>query len=716
MRAAGLALLALLAGCGEEARETGPRVRDCRLHVRFAPAGQPGDIGISSDFNGFDASRGALRWDGEAFSGAFEVAPGRHLYRVEVDGRPFLDPDNPVSLWEAGAEWSVFDAPDCARPAFTLAGIEHADGAPSARLVLERADAQSGLATVQAFVDDAPVAAEVDGDEVRPELRAAPGKHHLRLEGTDAAGRPVETFTAPYWAEAERFRWEDAVIYQVVLDRFARTTPFTPADRLRPPGERQGGDLRGLLGVLESGYFETLGVDALWISPLNTNPEGLWTGVEGGPPRYSSYHGYWPIAPRAVDPRLGTDADVEALVQAAHARGIRVLLDLINNQVHEQHEYVGPHPDWFRTACVCGLDPGCGWSERPLDCLFAPYLPDINWRVAGAEQQFISDAVWWIETFGVDGFRVDAVKHVEEAATRNLAAAVREGFEPAGTRYFLMGETAMGWSDCPDPCNDENYGTISKYVGPLNLDGQFDFVLYHAVSYNTFAYGNKGMLHAAYWLEHGLEKWPDDAVMTPYIGSHDTPRFVSLADYRGQDGAHDPGVAHSQWDNVAEAPGDPEPYRRARIGMAWLLGLPGAPLLYYGDEYGQWGGADPNNRQMWRSEDALNPDESQTLDFVRQLGAARSNIPALRVGTYVALDATEDSIVFGRHLAGGESAVVAVTRADQAQQLSVNVSESLGLAPGTVLADALGGPDATVSVVGNLIVNIPPSGAVILAP
>ncbi|MEZ4468252.1 MAG: alpha-amylase family glycosyl hydrolase [bacterium] len=98
-----------------------------------------------------------------------------------------------------------------------------------------------------------------------------------------------------------------------------------------------------------------------------------------------------------------------------------------------QHEYVGPHPDWFRTACVCGLSPAAAGARRPLDCLFAPYLPDINWRVAGAEQQFISDAIWWIETFGVDGFRVDAVKHVETCLhrLRDAVAAASSRAAPA---------------------------------------------------------------------------------------------------------------------------------------------------------------------------------------------------------------------------------------------------------------------------------------------
>jgi glycosidase len=347
--------------------------------------------------------------------------------------------------------------------------------------------------------------------------------------------------------------------------------------------------------------------------------------------------------------------------------------------------------------------------------MFADYMPDIDHSVTEANARFNADAVWWLDEFDLDGLRVDAVKHVEEAATRNLAADVRETFERAGTKYFLMGETAMGWNDCADPCNDENYGTISRYIGPHGLDGQFDFVLYHGVAYRTFAWGDKGMLHADYWVQHGLEKWPEGAVMTPYIGSHDTPRFVSHADYRGQDAAHDKGVPGNQWNDTAEAPADAEPYRRMRIAMTWLLGLPGAPLLYYGDEYGQWGGADPNNRLQWRPEAQLNADEKTTLALVRKLGAARQQIPALRRGAYVPLTATEDSLVFGRKIDDGDAAIVALTRAGAPVMLSVDTGP-LGLQAGTILTDAIGGDQVSVDPLGKVALTIPAGGSMVLAP
>jgi glycosidase len=674
------------------------------------------------------------------YTGTVKVAPGLQAYKIiyDKDGAITweLDPAQGRRKYVSGTENSAIKVPDCRLPSFTVtksqaqrpaagpgqgtyqAEIASHDGIESSGIDPASITATLSFEGIDALLTPAQLVVDpTSGASTLSLAGLTDGKYRITIQGKSKNGKASEPLRLVFWIEAEAFSWKDAVIYMAMTDRYRdgdATNNASPTPGADPRGDFQGGDLDGIRQGIADGSLDKLGVRAIWLTPFQTNPKGAFIASDGVH-KVTGYHGYWPTKAREVDPRIGGEKALRALVKEAHQHGIRILQDFVVNHVHQEHEYVAAHPDWFRTGCVCGTN-NCDWTSHALDCMFAYYLPDVNHTVPEATAAFTSDAVWWLDTFDLDGLRVDAVKHVEEVATRNLAAEVREAFEPAGTRYFLMGETAMGWSDCADPCNDENYGTISKYIGPLGLDGQFDFVLYHGVSYRTFAYGDKGMLHADYWLSHGLSKYPSEAIMTPYIGSHDTQRFVSLADYRGQDAAHDRGIPGNQWDNIAVAPGDAEPYKRARIGLAWLLNLPGAPLLYYGDEYGQWGGSDPNNRLMWRGEPQLTADESATLAFTRKLGTARRTIPALRRGSYVALSVSEDNLVFGRLVAPGNAAIVGLTRAPGAQTVTFDTSGPLGLGAQTVLHDALGGPNVTVDAAGKATITLPPGGAVVLAP
>ncbi|MCH9686776.1 MAG: hypothetical protein K0V04_35410 [Deltaproteobacteria bacterium] len=713
-------------------------VEVCPVEFRFDAPGSAGNVRLVHEHQGFELGTAIAMQPGRGDYGVtVELPPGLTAYKFVYDaaGRTqwVLDPEQTRRKYVDEVENSAVRVSDCNLPAFevlssaserpaagagtysaTLAYVDgvHALGADASgyEAILRHAGRSRALTAEELVVDAATgdVALELSG--------LADGKYTVMITATDQAAQRSEPLRLVFWVEAEPFSWEDALVYMVVTDRYRDGDPSNnaaPAGGFDGPGDFFGGDLEGLRLSIEQGELDALGVRAIWLTPWQTNPAGGYAAADGVH-TVTGYHGYWPIRAREVDPRLGGEAALRAVVQEAHAHGIRILQDYVINHVHEEHEYVAEHPDWFRTNCVCGTN-DCGWTEAALYCLFQPYMPDINHTVPEANARFVEDAVWWLDEFDLDGLRVDAVKHVEEIATRNLSAEVREQFESAGTHYFLMGETAMGWNDCADPCNDENYETIARYVGPHGLDGQFDFVLYHAASYGVFAYDDYGMIHADYWFSHGLGKWPDGAIMTPYIGSHDTPRFTTLADYRGQDAEHDRGIAHAQWGDIAQAPGDDEPYWRARVGFAWLMGLPGAPLLYYGDEYGQWGGADPNNRMMWRSPEQLDAQEAETLAWIRTLGQIRQDIRPLRRGSYVGLWATEDVLLFGRMEAPGEAAVVGISRLpfDQPQEVSV---VALGLLPGTVLHDALGGPDVVVSGGGSITVTVPARSAVILSP
>jgi glycosidase len=107
-----------------------------------------------------------------------------------------------------------------------------------------------------------------------------------------------------------------------------------------------------------------------------------------------------------------------------------------------------------------------------------PYLPDIDWNQAGAEKRFIADATNWIADFDLDGFRVDAVKHVEANSVYNMRAELSRRFEQGGARVFMVGETAVGENDSGNFFGEsfsDGYAWIDAYTGPTALDGQFDF-------------------------------------------------------------------------------------------------------------------------------------------------------------------------------------------------------------------------------------------------
>jgi glycosidase len=316
------------------------------------------------------------------------------------------------------------------------------------------------------------------------------------------------------------------------------------------------------------------------------------------------------------------------------------------------------HPEWFRQSCTCGT-PGCDWTEKRLECVFHPSLPDINWGHPGAREVIIDDAIWWLDRFDFDGLRVDAVKHVEDEAIEALGSRVAREFEQGGTDYFLLGETAMGWSGHSVADNLGQYQTIARYIGAGKLDGQFDFVLHHATVHPVWTSGESGAPHLDFWTEESLRQYPEAAIMTPFLGSHDSSRMLSVF-------GHDPGAFHKYpEEGLPVAPNSDAPYMSVRLALTWLLTLPGAPLLYYGDEYGEFGGADPDNRHFWRAAANRNAREQALYQAIKTLGQIRKSSPALRLGDYRSLGSTEKVLAFARATAD-DSALVVLNLGDTA--------------------------------------------------
>jgi glycosidase len=698
----------------------------CATTFSFTPpAGQSAaSVAVSGEWDGFTTPI-PMTATNDAFVAHVPLTPGRVAYKLIVDGTWELDPSSTLRKYINGVENSAVDVTDCYLPTLSVSAQTNANGHYNVRVAFAPGEARTQLdvSTVAAsmrkdFVQN-PIAATSDGTSITVDApNLAVGKYTIFVDAKDRLGRAAPTLRIVFWVEAETFDWRDSLIYMAVTDRLKNgdtSNDVGATPNVDPRADFHNGDLAGVQQVIESGALDQLGIRTLWLTPFNTNPKGAYLDADGVD-LVTGYHGYWPVKGREVDPRLGGTPALQSLVKTAHAHGMRVLMDFVVHHVHQDHEYVAAHPDWFHQGCLCGSD-NCDWDSHRLDCIFATYLPNIDWTNTDASLQMESDALYWLDTFDIDGFRMDAVKQVPDAAVMNLSTAVRRAFEASGTRVFMTGETAMGWSDCDLSCNAWQYDLISHYIGPWMLDGQFDFPLYYAVPMQVFASDNHGMIHADYWSQASGWEYPSNAIMSPYIGSQDTPRFVTLATYRGQDASHDPSIPGNKWTNYAGPPDSSEPYQRLRVALSWLLGQPGAPMIYYGDEYGEWGGADPNNRHDWRggNPSALSADEQATLTLVQKLGQARKNLVALRRGAYVHVFASEAVVVFARVTTANDVALVAINRTSAAQPVTFALPPSLGIADGATLKDALGGSSATVA--GQTItMTLPAWGQAILAP
>ena len=582
------------------------------------------------------------------WSANLELSEGLYCYKLIVDGEYIFDPNNPERGFCGDIENSLLRVKDHNRPQFS------AEITGDILVVYYLPGSNGDLLTNTPSAIDGAIWNPVEMSWTYDLTTLDEGKHSFLIEGIDTNGFEAYDLLVPFWiGNHSEFEWQDALIYMIMTDRFVNGNESNDGDStLADHGAQwQGGDFAGVTQMIQSGYFSDLGVNALWLSPFNKAATETGKAADGQHD-VSAFHGYWPISAREIEPRLGTEQELREMIDTAHDSGIRVMMDFVVNHVHEDHPYYTENPDWFNSGCICGTS-SCDWTEYRLECLFTSYMPDVNWKNRNASEQFISDALWWLETYNLDGARIDAVKHVDDLAVRNLVSQINQRFETVGTDYYLKGETAMGWSGHSLEANQEQYGTINSYMGPNGLDGQADFVLYHAVVDNVFVNKNENYQHLDYWTNRSQDQYIQDSIMVPYVGSHDVPRIISRADTGTND-------AYNQWveNGLPGQPGSKDAYDDSLQAYGWLLTTPGAPLLYYGDEYGEYGGADPDNRHMYRNSSTWNSFETQLFENISAIGKIRLESEALRRGSYSTIYAESDRLVFAMTYGNQEMNVI----------------------------------------------------------
>jgi glycosidase len=585
----------------------------------------------------------------------------------------------------------------------------------------------------------------------------------LSMAGAAPAAVPADDY--------RQRRPEDEVVYFLLPDRFENGDPGNDrggleGDRLATgydptaKGFFHGGDLKGVIRRLD--YIQSLGATAIWLSPVFKNK------VVQGPKGQESagYHGYWVTDFTQVDPHLGTNADFKALVDAAHARGMKVYMDILINHtadVIEMAECEGydcpyrsradapysrraadgaPVNDGFAGDGVSSpenfarlTDPNFAytvkvapnekdikvpaWLNDPIyyhnrgNSTFSGEsstmgdfvgLDDLMTENPRVVQGFIDIYGDWIDTYKVDGFRIDTAKHVNPEFWRVFAPAMLDRAAKNGIPHFhIFGEYATGDMD----------PTITAHgTRVAGLPASLDFPFFAAI--RDVVGGTK----APDWLEKLFSADPlygDDGValqLPTFTGNHDFGRFAHYARKAFPDA------------------GDAEMLRRIELAHAMLLGLRGVPVLYSGDEQGFTGdGGDQDAREdMFASKVAVyndndligtdattaqsNFDPSHPLyrAFAR-LAKLRQDHVALRRGRQLIRSYAEKPGLFAVSridASSGQEILLAFNTSNA--PLSVNVAVDPAKSRYTSL---YGDCPAAPAAPGQLAINLPPLGYMI---
>lgn len=367
-----------------------------------------------------------------------------------------------------------------------------------------------------------------------------------------------------------------AVIYQIFLDRFRSDAADGNFPAESEPRELHGGTLNGVRAALP--YLTKLGVTCLWLSPLHMA---------------ETYHRYDALDYFSVDPRLGSNDDLRALTDEAHARGMRVLLDFVPAHVSWHHpaflaaqaDQQAPSRDWFYFE---------QWPDRYGNFLDeVPGLPSLRSESEGARQHIIASAVQWLREYGVDGFRLDHAIGLG----MDFWGEFRQATRAVQPEVFTVGEA----TDTPD--------SLLRYRG--KLDAILDFPLAAALRY-TFGARTWDVGKFEYFLGAYEQYMAAGAGRVSFLDNHDMNRFLFVAGDRVE---------------------------LLKLAALCQFTLQPVPAVYYGTEVGMsqrvdvsaglFGGDAEARRDMsWRQEDW----NYELLTFYQALTRLRTSLPVLARG------------------------------------------------------------------------------------
>ena len=473
------------------------------------------------------------------------------------------------------------------------------------------------------------------------------------------------------------FNWNGANLYFAVTDRFNNGNPnndvnFNRTEKAATLRGFEGGDLRGVIQKIDEGYFNKLGINAIWLTPIVEQIHGI---TDEGTGKTYAYHGYWTKDWTALDPNFGTEEDLKELVDKAHKQGIRIVLDAVINHTGPV-TYADPEfPNkWVRTS------PQCTYTnfETTTACTLVKNLPDVltesnedvglprileeKWRKEGRYEKEISELnVFFVKTgyprapkyyvmkwlsdyvrkYGIDGYRVDTVKHTNEDVWKDFKQVCDQAFAEFklqnpkkvldSSPFFTVAEV-YGYGISQKKLYDFGNKKVNYFQNGFTSMINFDF---------------KGDANKSY--EEIFSSY--DKILQNDLKGNTVMNYIS---------SHDDG-----W------PFDKERKRTYESATKLLL-APGISQVYYGDETarkltvnGAEGDANLRSNMNW-NDVKNNPETQKLLEHWQKLGQFRRNHAAVGAGKHQMISNSpywfsrtykEDQVVIGLDLPKGTKEV-----------------------------------------------------------
>ncbi len=685
----------------KQAAAAGQAVPETRQHeFLYHPAASVRSVAVAGAFNNWNmrANPMAADADGKTWRLTLRLPMGKHLYKFVVNGDTWVaDPTAPVNPNDSNGNSVLLIVPaDYSSPASPLDGVtafsalQHPLSAPYlnydrdqitlslrarpndlSRVSLRLGDRLIPMSVVTADDIYAFYSVRVTWDrksDLVYDFALADGPKSFDFGATGVAALRSATkftlsatafhpFAVPDWVEK-------SVLYQIFPDRFANGEKandppnLTPWDA-RPTGNsRFGGDAKGVSDHIP--YLADLGISAIYFTPVYKSP---------------SNHRYDIDDYRAIDPQFGTNAEFAALTRGLQARGIRTVMDFVFN--HSSSSF-GPFADVVRNGAASPYRHWYFIHSYPVQAKQPPNyeafggwwgMPRLN-EANDATGAYMRDVVaFWQKEIPLSGVRLDVADQLDQVFLRKLRTSVKE-LDP---KVWIVGET---------------WGDASQWLAGDQWDASMNYpFLFACVDYfadrkiDSTAFANQLMQ-----LYHRYVPQVSRCEMNS-LSTHDTPRFLTRC--RG----------NQEMQRLA-----------ATLQLTWV----GAPCIYYGEELGMEGGADPDNRRGMTWTNAT--DDNPMLQYYKKLVHLRNKSRALQSGDPTILETNDsaNTLAFSRTL-GNEIAIVVLNRSDQRQTVKVRLDlKTEQLLGKSGLVDALSGAMAVPSPNHTLSITLEPLHAAIL--